>query len=45
MKIPINSDGEVDINLQDLIVEQYDKLMLLKTKLKTMLDKCNRVMN
>jgi len=45
VKLPINIDGKIDINIQNLIVGKYEKLLKIKINLEKILLKCNDKLN
>jgi hypothetical protein len=45
IKLPINNNGKIDIKIQNLIVEKYEKLLAIKINLEKILIKCNNKLN
>jgi len=45
IKLPIDKDGNIDLEIQDSIVKKYQDLDDLKNRLITILKKCNNIIN
>lgn len=44
-KLPINLNGDIDLDLQNKIVAQYEKLETIKSQLENILNKCKNVLS